>query len=165
MVFRISANDTVHQLVFSSSACGKAVCDELWFIMWGPPPVFGGWWILLIQYVGTVTLYQLLKYFFCCEFKSVKPKILLPYIYIYKIIFMAHRYVQCSCFDRTKRDTSLVSTLFVLQTFLFKRKVVSYFCKLTHIWFLTTENMYILTIYSWSHIEIPISLEPNHIGP
>ncbi len=25
--------------------------------------------------------------------------------------------------------------------------------------------VYILTIYSWSHIEIPIYLEPNHIGP
>ncbi len=39
-----------------------------------------------------------------------------------KRIVMALRYVQCSCFDRIKWDTSLVSTLFVFQTFLFKIK-------------------------------------------
>ncbi len=39
------------------------------------------------------------------------------------------------------------------------------FCKMTYIWFLTTENVYNLTIYSWSHIEIPIFVELNNIGP
>ncbi len=39
-------------------------------------------------------------------------------------LYLRHldRYVQCSCFGRTKRDTFLVSTLFVLQTFLKKKK-------------------------------------------
>ncbi len=30
---------------------------------------------------------------------------------------------------------------------------------------LTTENVYNLTIYFWSHVEISLSLELNHIGP
>ncbi len=61
--------------------------------------------------------------------------------------------------------TFLVSTLFVLQTFLFKRKEASYLCKVTHIWFLTIENVYNWTVYFWSHIEFPISLELKHTGP
>ncbi len=35
---------------------------------------------------------------------------------------------------------------------------------MTHIWFLTTENVYNLTIYFWNHIEIPISLELSNMA-
>jgi len=39
------------------------------------------------------------------------------------IIFMALRYVLCHCVDRKKkRDIFLVSTLFVVKIFLFKKK-------------------------------------------
>lgn len=37
--------------------------------------------------------------------------------------------------------------------------------QLTHIWFLTNENVYSLEVCSWSHIKISISLELNHVEP
>ncbi len=45
LVFSVCVKDTVHLLymsVFPFSACGKAVCDGLWFIMrLTSPPAFG----------------------------------------------------------------------------------------------------------------------------
>uniref|UniRef100_A0A673HAT7 Sodium channel regulatory subunit beta-1 n=1 Tax=Sinocyclocheilus rhinocerous TaxID=307959 RepID=A0A673HAT7_9TELE len=59
---------------------------------------------------------------------------------IHRNIF--HQYDLCSCFDRGKLDIFLVSKLFVLQIFFFKYNKVSSEYKVTHIWYLTTENLY-----------------------
>ncbi len=73
-------------------------------------------------------------------------------------------YVLCNCLDRGKQNIFLLSTLFILQTFPFKYNKYQLYAKVTHIWFLTIENVYNLTNYSWRHIEIPKLLEFNHIG-
>jgi len=56
--------------------------------------------------------------------------------------------------------------LFIFQIFLFKRKKYQLYAKwVTHIWFLTTENVYNWPIYSWSRINISKSLGLNNRGP
>ncbi len=65
-------------------------------------------------------------------------------------------------FWQKEKDTFLY---IICSDILLLKNEVSYFFKVTHILFLTTENVYNLTIYWWSHIEIPLSLELNHIGP
>ncbi len=62
-------------------------------------------------------------------------------------------------------EIHLVSTFFILQTFLSEKKKKKKKNNLIFAKFLTIENVHNLTIYSWSHIEIPISLELNNIGP
>ncbi len=50
----------------------------------------------------------------------------------------------------TDSEMFLGSTLFVLQTFLFKSKV-SAECKVTYNYFLASENVYSVEVYFWSN--------------
>ncbi len=67
----------------------------------------------------------------------------------------SNMYIQCSCNARRKQDTCLVSSLFFLQTFLFKgKKALYYFYIDPH-----------LVFDHWNCEQFSqISLDPNHIG-
>ncbi len=68
----------------------------------------------------------------------------------------------CNYFDREKQNTFLVSTLYVLHTFLFKCNTYQRYAKWPTVVF---GSLNMCTICTWSCIEIPISLEMNHKGP
>ncbi len=69
-------------------------------------------------------------------------------MYIYRVI---HYVVEEGSNYNLKPDSFEFLYYLVFRHSSLKKKSSIYLCKVTHIWFLTTENVYNLTIYSWGH--------------